>query len=726
MEDKGEKKRVAPNRFSTFSGVFVPSTLAILGAVMYYIAPKITGGVGLGFMLVIILIAHSITLTTAFSISSVATNTRVKGGGLYYLISRSLGREFGGSMGIQLFLAQTVAVSFYIIAFSKAVFILLSSFGIFFSEVNIALVSCLVFGVFVFKGARFVIRLQHFIFAAIILSLFSIFLGPNTFVSAPSSVGFSIPFWVAFAMFFPAVTGIDAGVGMSGELKDPKKSLVRGTFFAIIFTMVVYIALSVKLSLSASPGELVNNPFIIHEIALWPQLVILGILLATSSSALSCLMTAPRSLRAMAKDRMFSEKFVFLGNSIGKSNEPRVALLVSLVIAAGVILIGGLDFVAQIVTIFFLNVYGWINGAAFLEKLSGNPSFRPSFNTPWPIALYGMVVCYVVMFLFNPTIMFFSILFQLFLFFLFYKTKRSAKIEGVWEGILFQFLRKVLGKIVESEKSRKNWRPTIVAFCAKKREETIVPKVLDWINSHRSVTKIYFLVPGKLKDKKQEREVLEQKIEDYVKSKHIELFERVVVSDDFRTSIKTALQGETLGNLPLNTVFLDFDERFKLSRIINDTVAMKKNMILLRNNSGFKEYNTLDVWWNTPQNGNFMLLLAYLITHSTEWREPYAIVRLFRIVDSEKGLKDEEARIEALVKQSRMENVQIHMVVKNNRDVKKIIDENSKDSDLVIIGLPHTGRKIGPKITNVIKRHTENLKVSLVVLAGDKIDFKVN
>ena len=114
---ENNKKKPTPYKFNTFSGVFVPSVLAILGAVMYYIAPKVTGGLGLVQMVAVVVLAHSITIATAFSISSIATNIRVKGGGLYYLISRSLGTEFGGSIGIQLFLAQTIAVAFYTIAF---------------------------------------------------------------------------------------------------------------------------------------------------------------------------------------------------------------------------------------------------------------------------------------------------------------------------------------------------------------------------------------------------------------------------------------------------------------------------------------------------------------------------------------------------------------------------------------------------------------------------------
>jgi amino acid transporter len=727
---KEKNGNVAPqNKFSTFSGVFVPSVLAILGAVMYYIAPKVVGGVGLLQMFGIILLAHSITIATAFSISSIATNIQVKGGGLYYLISRSLGREFGGSIGIQLFLAQTVASSFYVIAFSQAVSAVLVSIGITVPLLYITLVSCTIFGIIVYKGAHFVIKIQYFILAAILLSLVSIFLGPQSVAAtdaAKQTVNL-IPFWVAFAMFFPAVTGIDAGVGMSGELKDPKKSLVKGTFFSILFTMVIYFALAIKVSLSASSAELVSNPTIIHNIALVPWLVIVGVLLATTSSALSCFMTAPRSLRAMVKDKMFHPKLNFLAESIGKSNEPRIALIVSFIIAMAILFMGGLDFVAKVVAMLFLNVYGWINGAAFFEKISYNPSYRPSFNSPSIIHLYGMIACYAVMYLFNPWIMIVGILFQIVMFYFFLKTRRSANIEGVWEGVLFQLLRKVLKKIAETEQTRKNWRPTMIGFCANGNNKMIMANILDWINSNRSITKMYFLVPGRLRHNVEHREDLEEEMKVFFKEKKFNIFPRVVVSNGFRGFIKNVVQSETIGGLSFNTMFFDFDENFKIKDIVTDALNMKKNVIILRNNSGFSEFKTIDVWWNSSKKGNFLTLLAYLISHSKKWEEDYSTIRVFKIIKNKKDYENERSKLAYVINQSRIENVEFQIIVNKKDSAKDIMHKNSKDTDLVIMGIPDTCEgKVCTDLTARIKDYTDKLRVTLICSVNDEIDIKVN
>ena len=271
--------------FNTFSGVFVPSVLAIFGAVMFLILPRVLGGIGLIGMILIVFIAHSVSISTAFSLSAIATNIKVKGGGLYYLISRSLGTEFGGGLGIQLFLAQAVSIGFYLIAFAKGVQMILAYFNIAFPELYISLIFCLIFCIIAFKGARFVIKIQYVILVAIILSIFSIFLGPDISSQAMGITNMpQLTFWVAFAMFFPAVVGIDAGIGMSGDLKNPKKSLVRGTFTAIFFTLILYALLTIKLAGSATLNQLFTDPNIIIKLALIPGFVVAGILFATSSS----------------------------------------------------------------------------------------------------------------------------------------------------------------------------------------------------------------------------------------------------------------------------------------------------------------------------------------------------------------------------------------------------------------------------------------------------------
>jgi len=716
------------NKFGTFAGVFLPSVLAILGAVMYFIAPQVVGGVGLFKALIIILIAHSVTIATAFSISAIATNIKVKGGGLYYLISRSLGSEVGGALGIQLYLAQTIAASFYAIAFARGITSIIASFGIQFSEQSIALFSLLIFGIIVFIGARFVIKLQYVILTAIALSLVSIFLGDSSQTLSVALLGTeTITFWVAFAMFFPAVTGIDAGVGMSGDLKNPRRSLVIGTFSSIFVTLAVYIAITFKYALSATPAELIANPNIVQQIALYSPLVIIGIILATSSSALSTLMTAPRCLIALIDDKILPREFNWLKKKVGNSDEPRLAILFTLAIGLFVISLGSLEFVSQIVAMFFLSVYGWINGAAFLEKISQNPSYRPTFSTPAFISFYGMFSAYAIMFLFNPGIMLISILAQFVVFYMLLKSKKSMKLESVWDGVFFQMLRMLLMRMDESEKSRKNWRPTILAFCANELNKDPIANILHWINEKRSLTKLYFLVDGDIKHDVNKGREVEKSLLKYTKDYKLEIFPKSILSNNFEATISDLMQAETLGNLPMNTVFLDFDRKIKINKLISDMVALRKNIIIMRNQSGFFGFKRIDVWWRSPDNGNFMLLLAYLITHSKQWLEQGASIRIMTLVENPEEKIEVQQKLTDTLSESRIENTELHIIEGNQDNIKEIMSKESEHADLVILGIPRfTDRESDEDIIENINEYTENMKVTLIVKASNDVDFKVN
>lgn len=718
-------------KLSTFSGVFIPAVLAIFGAVVFYVAPRVLGGVGLLGMLLIIFIAHSITIATSFSISAIATNIRVKEGGLYYLISRSLGSEFGGSMGVQLFLAQAVGISFYVIAFAMAITSLFQMFSFTFSILYVSLIAFTIFWLIAFIGAQFVIRLQYIIFIVIILSFVSILFFPNRIPSPEEFIGIGgvpLSFWVAFAMFFPAVTGVDAGVGMSGDLKNPRRSLVFGSFSAVIFTMIVYVILVVKYFYSASLSDLSLNPFIVQQISVLPELVIIGVLLSTSSSALSYFMTAPRTLRALADDNIFSSRFKFLGKTLFSGNEPRIAMFIVFVIGASVLFIGDLFIVSQIVAIFFLNVYGWVNGAFFLEKLSKNPSFRPTFHAHLLIPFYGMVACYLVMFLFNPYIMLASIVFQISLFIILLRSKSSSKVESVWQGVLFQVFRLSLKWIERAGKSQKNWRPTIVAFCINDMNRTNLAIMLNWINANSGFTKLYYLISRSLKTFEDERGKIETEFKDYVTKQELQVYPKVMLSSNYTETVKSVLQSETLGNLPLNTVMIDFDTRLNLPDLVNTSRILKKNVIIMRNQAGFSSYSSIDIWWKDANYGNMMLLFAYLITQSRRWKESDSSIRIFAITRTKSNIGSLRDSIQRIVDASRVDNVAVEVIFMPKKPVKEIMYMYSRHTDLVLIGLPHTGRSGTSTQTLVkeIKKHTDRFKASLIMYPTEKIDIRLH
>lgn len=240
MSDLKEKDS-DDGKFGTFGGVFTPSTLTILGVIMFLRFGQVVGQAGVFYAVLIVIGAKIITTLTAFSLSATATNTRVKGGGAYYLISRSLGVEFGGAIGLVFYLAQAVSVSMYVIGFTEAFLNAFPETGlsmrVFVSIINLVVFVC------VYIGAGWTIKVQYGILAILILSLISFFggaigqfSGETLAANMKSAFQPGQNFFTMFALFFPAVTGIMAGANMSGDLKNPAKSLPVGTLTAIAVT----------------------------------------------------------------------------------------------------------------------------------------------------------------------------------------------------------------------------------------------------------------------------------------------------------------------------------------------------------------------------------------------------------------------------------------------------------------------------------------------------------
>jgi amino acid transporter len=257
------------NKLGTFGGVFTPSILTILGVIMYLRFGWVVGNVGLIGTLIIVTLSTSITFLTSLSIASISTNTKVKTGGAYYMISRSLGVEIGGALGIPLYLAQTFSVALYVMGFSESVVAIFPFLNI----KVVGIVTTLVLGGLALFSTRATIRIQYFILGVIGLSLLSLLLGKPLENSSIEMWGVpaskSVGFWQVFAVFFPAVTGIMAGVNMSGDLKNPSRSIPRGTFLAVGTGYLIYMMLPVILAARADASTLVADPLIMRKIAIW-------------------------------------------------------------------------------------------------------------------------------------------------------------------------------------------------------------------------------------------------------------------------------------------------------------------------------------------------------------------------------------------------------------------------------------------------------------------------
>jgi amino acid transporter len=450
MTDKtSQTDELKPKLFGTFGGVFTPSLLTILGVIMFLRFSTVVGYAGLWNALLILVGATAITLITGLSIASTATNMRVKGGGAYYLISRSLGPEFGGVIAVFFFIAQAIAVTLYVIGFTEALFSAFPGIGLSFRDVA-TLTNVIVFAS-VYIGAGWTIRLQYGILAVLLLSILSFFVG--------AGMGFSpdilranlepvwtpdFPFFIVFALFFPAVTGIMAGVNMSGDLKEPSRSIPNGTFAAIGVSALIYVAITVLLAGSTPRAELLGTGFVMKDRALFGALIYAGVIAATLSSALGSMMGAPRILQAFARDNIF-RRLKWFGRGSGRSGEPRRAIVLTFLVAQVGIFAGDLNTIAPIITMFFLMTYGTTNLACFYEIISRNPSFRPTFRlNHWSIALLGALGCLGIMFLINALWAAVSIVLAGLLYFLIARAEILVKWGDLDSGLADQRARNAL------------------------------------------------------------------------------------------------------------------------------------------------------------------------------------------------------------------------------------------------------------------------------------------
>jgi len=283
----------------TFTGVFTPSILTILGIILFLRLGFVVGDAGLRNALLMIGLATVVSTLTSISLAAIATNIEVKGGGDYYLISRTLGVEFGGAIGIVLYLAQTVSIAFYAVGFGEVV-AGMAGWTVSWGPQVIAAAAVLFLFWFAWAGADVASRFRFVVMALLVGALISFFVGaigsydPSTATDGMTPVTDSLGFWVVFAIFFPAVTGFTQGVSMSGDLRNPGKSLPRGTFAAVGLSTVVYVAAAILMAGSATQQTLVDDGRVMRTIAGFGPLIDAGVIAATLSSAMASFLGAPR------------------------------------------------------------------------------------------------------------------------------------------------------------------------------------------------------------------------------------------------------------------------------------------------------------------------------------------------------------------------------------------------------------------------------------------------
>ncbi|MCK5694727.1 MAG: amino acid permease, partial [Bacteroidales bacterium] len=483
--------------------VYFTAIATILGAILFLRFGFAVGTLGFWGVIGVILLGHLVTIPTALAISEIATNKRVEGGGEYFIISRSFGLNIGATIGFALFISQAISVAFYIIAFTEAFESLFNwfnnRFGFNLPRQVISVPAIIGLSVLILKkGAAVGMKTLYVVVAILIVSLVLFFLGSteyaetHTFSFTAAATGEGGQFFIVFAIIFPAFTGMTAGVGLSGDLKKPSRSIPLGTILATITGMVVYFFIVWKLASSASPEALSDptNQLVMGDIAIAGGLIIpLGLAASTFSSAIGSILVAPRTLQALAGDHSFPSRKVnrVLEKGRGETNEPFNATLVTVAIALIFVVIGDVNTVAGIITMFFMVTYGSLCLISFLHHFGSAPSYRPSFRSRWFLSLVGFVASIWVMFKINTLFALGAYLIMVLLYLYINNYHKNRKgLVSIFTNALFQLNRNlhVYVQQTRKSKSKEEWRPSAICISRDSFKRDRAFQLLNWI-SHK-------------------------------------------------------------------------------------------------------------------------------------------------------------------------------------------------------------------------------------------------
>ncbi|KAJ3121109.1 hypothetical protein HK098_003958 [Nowakowskiella sp. JEL0407] len=563
------------DKLNTFDGVFIPVALSIWGIIV----------VGLLGTVLLFSGGYLITSSTTLSISAICSNGLVKGGGAYYLISRSLGPEFGGSIGLLYSLATVLTGSMSVVGFVEP---FLDSFGkdsgslgnvfeesrpwrILYGTVLLAICGFISFlGSKLFAKASLVLAgILSVSTISVILSLlfrppfsndmvnltgFSLeTLYGNLYPSFTNEFGQEQSFRTIFAIIFPACTGILAGAAMSGDLKYPSKAIPKGTLGAVGFTFIAYMILAVVLAGSVDRKTLHENFGVLQDTAFYPELVVIGVLSAAFFTALGAIVGAAKMLQAISKDGLLGVLTPFAYGR-PKDNEPVTAITLILVLIEIMVLIADdINQIAPFVTMFCLLTFGITNLACFILRVTGAPNFRPSFHYfSWESALFGLVSCFSAMVYVDT--LYSSISFIVFVS-LFFAIHFFAPAKDDWgdvsQSIIYHQVRKYLLQLDSRKDHVKFWRPQILLLVnSPLKHYKLIKKGGLFVLGHTIVGEFDDVSPI---FKKQVHSWLR-----FVDLLHLKAFVNVTIAKDERIGAQSLLMGSGLGGMRPNIVVLGF------------------------------------------------------------------------------------------------------------------------------------------------------------------------
>ncbi|HOA47276.1 MAG TPA: amino acid permease [Paludibacteraceae bacterium] len=712
-------------KFGT-SAVYFTALLTIVGAIVLLRFGYAVGSVGLWGTFILIAIGHLVTIPTALAISELATNKRVEGGGEYFIISRSFGLNIGATLGMLLYLSQTISVAFYIVAFTEAFDFLFNylyvNFDFVLPKQVISIPAMILLSVLVLKkGANMGLKVLYIAGTLVLIALLMFFFGKPVngagidYFSANVSLKNSGNMFLVLAIIFPAFTGITAGVGLSGDLKNPGKSIPIGTVAATFTGLILYLLICLKFANSALPKDLVENQLIMANIAIGGKILIpLGLAACTFTSALSSIMVGPRTLQALALDNSLPIKSTnkWLRQTRKEDNEPINASLVTCVIALVFVAFGSVDSVAQIISMFFLVTYGSLCLISFLHHFGSSPAYRPTFKSKWYISLAGFVISVWAMFQISVlyTLIAYIAIIGLYIYIERYHSDRKG-FSAIFANTLFQMNRGLQIYLQNKRKrsssdqaaSEDEWRPSAICISRNTFKRDSALKLLNWISYKYGFGTYLHLIDGYYSKKTTEQAKIElDRLLSNLDTSN-QVYIDTLISPSTTSAIAQSIQTPGIAGMENNMVIFEYMK----SEPENDLNDIMTNFRMV-NAGGFDVCilgtsrkpilykNGIHIWVSRfdTESTNLMILLGFIIMGHPSWKK--ANIKIFNICYAHE-IDEIKQNMYELINSGRMPITETNIEIIERDEhvsVKEIINKRSIDAGLTMIGFNENTFKV--------------------------------
>lgn len=608
--------------FGTFKGIFVPNVTMMFGVILFLRLGLVLGNVGLGLFLLIIALSLGVMILTSLSIAMIVTNMNVGSGGVYYLISRSIGIEIGGAIGIALVGAQLISMALCVSGFAYSLNTLYPQFPIAWIELGTMLFLALLS----FTSTDLALKTQIGIFAILMVAISAVFFSqqPTNFSNTPY---FNEPlkFWKAFALFYPALTGIEAGMALSGNLKNPSRALSKGNLASLVFAAAIYTTIAIYLWFHFQKESLQADPAILISSSRVPALIYIGIWSATLSSALGNFLGGPRILQTIAEDNIAPEIF---SRSYGKHREPRYAVGFFFLIAIVLILTTTIDQILPILTMICLLTYGTLNLVAGLSALIGSPSFRPTFRVSPRYPLIAAALCLILMLMIDPGWALAAIFLISGLYIFIKRRSLDVTFDDIRESILLFFSRIALYRLSSRQQSTKNWLPQVLTVSRSTIQHEKMIRLADDMTGRSGILSIYTLLPQEQWEDPEQLSRTDGVIRDWLEQRKISGFAETLSYTDYHDTLTHLIKVTGIGPLQPNTVLLPvtiLEDAKTLNQTISAGEETHRNILLF-----FHDFESttdskldkprkkrIDLWWDPQYKEGFELMLSLILALRT-------------------------------------------------------------------------------------------------------------